>query len=73
MYHSILCLGQLFTLYFLVPQGSPGTYLGQGPYFFLEKQLNVQNKTLFIKKGTIAETVTVTKIQQMFRYNVREF
>ena len=41
-----------------------GTYLGQGAYFFFEKQTNVQNKTLiFILKGTITETATVTNIQ----------
>ena len=41
-----------------------GTYSGQGAYFFFEKQSNVQNKTLiFILKGTITETETVTNIR----------
>ena len=36
-----------------------GAYLGQGPYFFFEEQLNVQNKNLtFMKKGIITDTVT---------------
>ena len=36
----------------------------EGAYFFLEKQPKVQNKTLiYIKKGTIKETVTVTNIR----------
>ena len=57
----------------LVTQGGPrgggtylrqGVYLGQGACFFFDKQTNVQNKTLiFISKGTIPETVTVTNIQ----------
>ena len=41
-----------------------GAYLGQGAYFFFEKQRNVQNKILiFICDGTITETVTITNIQ----------
>ena len=39
-------------------------YSRQGAYFFFQKQPNVQKKTLiFIKNGTITETVTVTNIQ----------
>ena len=42
-------------------------FSARGAYFFLEKQPNAQNKTLiFIKKGTIPETVTVTYIRRMF-------
>jgi len=41
-----------------------GAYSGQGAYSFFEKQANDQNKTLiFILKGTITETVTVTNIR----------
>ena len=38
-----------------------GAYLGQGAYFFFEKQPNAQNKTF--KNGTITEAVTVTNIR----------
>ena len=37
-------------------------YLGQGSYFFFDKQQNVQNKAfMFIWKGTISKTVKVKK------------
>ena len=51
-------------IYFTFGASREGAYSTKGAYFFFEKQPDAQSKTLiFIKKGTITETVTVTNIQ----------
>ena len=51
-------------MYFTFGASREGAYSTKGAYFFFEKQPDAQSKTLiFIKKGTITETVTVTNIQ----------